>query len=156
ANNGQLLLCVEDALYRRYLEQECAAAGLAYVSVAHEELAQAIAERPSGTLLLQSESAERNLIELSGRLKRLFGEEVRVVLLSADYVTEEEAGSSVDVCLQYPVEFSAVQRAIAAMDDSRRVLLIDDSKLVHSHIVGPLREQGYQVFQAFDGEEGLA
>jgi DNA-binding response OmpR family regulator len=156
ASNGQLLLCVEDELYRRYLERECTRAGLAYVAVGNEQMIQAIAERPSGTLLLQSESAEQNLIEASGKLKRLFGEDVRVVLLSSDYLTEEEAGSAVDAFLHYPVEFQEVQRALAALDDTgRRVLLIDDSRLVHSHVVPPLRDQGYQVFQAFDGAEGL-
>src|SRR5262249_5818054 len=53
--------------------------------------------------------------------------------------------------------FEEVQAALGALrDTSRRVLLIDDSKLVHNHLVPPLREQGYQVFQAFDGAEGLA
>ncbi len=78
-------------------------------------------------------------------------------MLSADYLTGEEAGASVDAFLQYPVSFDELHAALATLrDTSRRVLLIDDSKLVHSHLVPPLREQGYQVFQAFDGEEGLA
>jgi hypothetical protein len=92
---GPLLLCIEDNLYRRYLEEECAAVGTCFLSVGHAELAQAIAERPSGVLLLQSESAEQGAIELSARLKRLFGEDMRVVLLSSDYRTAEEAGSAV-------------------------------------------------------------
>ena len=119
-----------------------------------EDLAQAIAEDPTGLLLLQSETAEQGVIELAGRLKRLFGEEIRVLLLSADYQTAEEAGGAADAFVQYPAAAEEVRRVIAALGDtSRRILLIDDSKLVHNHIVPPLRDQGYQVFQAFDGAE---
>lgn len=154
--NGNLLLCIEDELYRRYLEEEFAGAGLRPTTVAAEDLARAIAEDPSGVLLLQSETAEQGLIEMSSRLKRLFGEEIRVLLLSADYLTGEEAGGAADAFVQYPAPVAEVRRALAELGDtSRRILLIDDSKLVHSHIVPPLRDQGYQVLQAFDGAEGL-
>jgi DNA-binding response OmpR family regulator len=156
STNGRLVLCLEDELYRSFLDQEFAGVGTSCASVAPADLSQTIAENPSGILLLQSESDEQGAIELSSRLKRLFGEEMRILLLSADYLTEEEAGASVDAFLQYPAPFEEVRAAIAALrDTSRRVLLIDDSKLVHNHVVPPLRDQGYQVFQAFDGEEGL-
>ena len=68
-SNGDLVLCVEDELYRTYLEQAFAGAGTPCTSVAVEDLAQTIAESPSGILLLQSDTAEQNLIELSSRLK---------------------------------------------------------------------------------------
>lgn len=35
-----------------------------------------------------------------------------------------------------------------------KILLIDDSALVHKTIVGPLQQAGFEVAQAFDGEEG--
>jgi DNA-binding response OmpR family regulator len=156
STNSKLVLCVEDELYRSYLEQEFSGAGTPYRSVSPEDLAQTIAENPAGILLLQSETDEQGTVELSGRLKRLFGEEIRVLLLSADYLTADAAGASVDAFLQYPVSFDEIRGTIVGLGDtSRRVLLIDDSKLVHSHLVPPLREQGYQVFQAFDGEEGV-
>ena len=156
ASPANHVLCVEDGLYRTYLEQAFAAAGTPCRSVAADALAETIAESPTGVLLLQSEAGEQDLIEMSSRLKRLFGEDVRVLLFSADYLTGVEAGSSVDAFLQYPAGFDEVRAAITAMaDTTRRVLLIDDSKLVHNHLVPPLREAGYEVFQAFDGKEGL-
>ncbi len=109
ATNGNLVLCVEDELYRSYLEQAFAGAGTPCTSVAAENLAQTIAESPTGILLLQSDTAEQNLIELSSRLKRLFGDEIRVLLLSADYLTGEEAGASVDAFLQYPIGFDELR-----------------------------------------------
>ena len=56
-----LVLCVEDELYRGYLEQEFAGTGAACASVALADLAQAITEHPSGILLLQSESDDLNI-----------------------------------------------------------------------------------------------
>ncbi len=67
ATNGKLVLCVEDELYRSYLEQEFAGAGTPCTSVAVENLAQTISESPSGILLLQSDTDEQNIIELSSR-----------------------------------------------------------------------------------------
>ena len=61
---GNLVLCVEDELYRTYLEQAFAGTGTPCTSVAAENLAQTISESPTGILLLQSETAEQNLIEL--------------------------------------------------------------------------------------------
>jgi DNA-binding response OmpR family regulator len=155
--DGNLVLCVEDDLYRNYLQHAFAAAGTACATVSAENLVETIAESPSGVLVLQSETAEQSLIDLSSRLKRLFAEDIRVLLLSADYLTGAEAGAAVDAFLQYPLPIEELQSALATLSDtSRRVLVIDDSKLVHSHLAPPLREYGYQVFQAFDGEEGLA
>ncbi len=155
--SSEIVLCLEDTLYRRYLEQSFADAAMPIASVQPEDLAQTIAERLPGVLLLQSNSAELGLIELSSKLKRLLGDDICTVLLSADYLTAEEAGNAVDVFLQYPAPFDAVRQALAGMGDKRRrVLLIDDSKLVHKTLVPPLEEHGYEISEAFDGAEGLA
>ena len=56
-----------------------------------------------------------------------------------------------------PVKDDDVRKAVAALRDARRrILLIDDSKLVHNHLGPPLRDKGYELFQAFDGEEAPA
>ena len=94
--NDRVVLCVEDRLYRQYLENAFAGGGAQIASVEKEAIAEEIAEDPSGVLLLQSDSAEYNLIELSSRLKRLFGDDVRTLLLSSDYLMAQEAGSSFD------------------------------------------------------------
>ena len=152
-----MLLCVEHPLYRRYLEQAFTERGMRFTSVETEELATVIAENPAGLLLLQSESFEYGLIDLSARLKRIFGDEIKVLLLSADYRTGEDAAHSVDAFLQFPATIDEVLGAVGALSDRvRTVLLIDDSKLVHNHLGPPLRAEGYQVVSAFDGEEGLA
>lgn len=155
--NGNVILCIENPLYRQYMAEEFATANVAVTSVAKADLAQAIAENPAGVLLLQSDTAEYSLIELSSKLKRLFGETLHTLLFSADYRTADEAGTAVDLFLQYPTPFEHVRVALKGLGStSRRILVIDDSRLVHNHLGPLLKEQGYEVFDAFDGEEGLA
>ena len=89
-----MIVCVEDKLYEQYLAEECSAAGMACVSVSREELVEVIADKPAQVLLLQSNSAEEDLLSVSARLKRLFADELCVLFLSADYRTREEAGQS--------------------------------------------------------------
>jgi DNA-binding response OmpR family regulator len=156
STNGNVILCIENPLYRQYLEEEFATAEVAVTSVAKTDLAQAIAENTAGVLLLQSDTAEYSLIELSSKLKRLFGETLHTLLFSADYRTVDEAGTSVDIFLQYPTPFTQVQEALKGLGNATRcILVIDDSRLVHNHLGPPLQEQGYEVFDAFNGEEGL-
>lgn len=154
--NGNVILCIENPLYRQYMEEEFATAEVAVTSVAKTDLAQAIAENTAGVLLLQSDTAEYSLIELSSKLKRLFGETLHTLLFSADYRTVDEAGTAVDIFLQYPTPFTQVQEALKGLGNATRcILVIDDSRLVHNHLGPPLQEQGYEVFDAFNGEEGL-
>lgn len=151
-----VILCIEHPIYRHYLELEFKAKSYPYVSVERETLVSAIAENPGAILLLQSDGAELQLIEMGSKLKRLFGDEIGILLFSADYRTDDEAGAAIDSFLQYPIRFEHVQDAISALESrSRRILVIDDSKLVHNVLVPPLQEEGYVVHEAFDGEEGL-
>src|SRR5713101_7055441 len=66
--NGNVILCIENPLYRQYMEAEFANAAVLVTSVARVDLIQAIAEHPGSVLLLQSDTAEYGLIELSSRL----------------------------------------------------------------------------------------
>lgn len=155
--NGHIVLCIENLLYRQYLEEEFAHTQATVIAVEKEYIAQAFAEHPVRTVLLQSDTAEAGLIELSAKLKRLFGDDVHTVLLSSDYRTAEEVGTAADVFVQYPAPFAEVQATLHNLESTaRRILLIDDSTLVHHHLVPPLQAQGYEVCEAFDGQEGFA
>ena len=48
-----------------------------------------------------------------------------------------------------------IEEANRLNDHRKRILLIDDSKLVHKNLVGPLKEKGFIVEQAFNGQEGV-
>lgn len=155
--DSNIVLCIENALYRQYLQEEFAHANLAVTVVDTPGIIQAIAEHPVNVLLLQSDSAEYDLIELSSKLKRLFGPAIHTLLFSADARMGEAAGTSADAFLHYPAAFAQVHSILQGLGDSaRRILIIDDSRLVHTHLGPPLREQGYEVFDTFDGVEGLA
>ncbi|MDM8515204.1 response regulator [Desulfobacterales bacterium HSG16] len=153
----KVTLSVENRLYRRYMEKNFAEKRYSVTSVAEKNLAQAIAETPPEILLLQSDTSEHSLIELARKLKRIFAQEIKIILLSSDYLTKEDAGAAVDCFFQFPLLFETIEEAIKELqDDTRRILIIDDSKLVHKHLTSPLEEAGYEVFGAENGQEGLA
>jgi len=62
----------------------------------------------------------------------------------------------VDRTLQYPIEFEEIEQTIIQVaDKTHKILLIDDSKLVHNHLVPGIKGEGYDVYEAFDGLSGL-
>jgi DNA-binding response OmpR family regulator len=154
---ARTILSIEDPLYRRYLEIELAGEhGASVVSVGLDRLPEAVAEDPESVLLLQSDTAEPEILEVARRFRRVFADKIRILILSADYATEEEAISSADSFLHYPASATQVRDALKRLGDrTRRILVIDDSRLVHSHLVPPLKAEGYEVAEAFDGQEGL-
>lgn len=154
---SRTILSIEDPIYRRYLEIELGGQdGGLVVSVELDQLAAAVAEDPASVLLLQSDSAEPHVLEIARRLRRVFAEKIRILILSSDHQTQEEANSSADGFLHYPVSVDVVRTALGKLGDrTRRILVVDDSKLVHRHLVPPLKAEGYEVFEAFDGQEGL-
>ncbi|MCB0331643.1 MAG: response regulator, partial [Bdellovibrionales bacterium] len=152
-----LVLCIEDPIYRQLVEFGLSESSWSWTAVSRERLAETLAAGRPGTLLLQSEECEEEFIELSRKLKRLFGDELNIVLLSSDYQTQDIAGYAIDSFLQYPVEFDLLSDTITRLkEDKRSVLVVDDSKLVHRDIVPPLKDAGYEVIEAYNGEEGLA
>lgn len=151
-----IILYIENELYRRFLEMRLGEVDRNCQFVDLGALAGAISQVSDGVLILQSDSDEHELIEIAARLKRLFGDKLRILLLSADHLTAAAAKGVVDAFVHYPV---SVPELLQVVDDckqrSRSVLLIDDSKLIHSTIVGRLQEAGFEVFQAYDGMEGV-
>jgi len=151
-----IILHVENTLYQRFLENHLKKAERSFQFVDRLSLAEAISQTSEGVLILQSDNDEYGLIEIAARLKRLFLDKLRIILLSTDYRMSTHSEGVVDAFIQYPVTLEEILIAVDARNEiSRRVLLIDDSRLVHTTIVGPLREAGYEVFQAFDGQEGV-
>jgi DNA-binding response OmpR family regulator len=151
-----ILLHVENGLYRRFLESRLKNEPRTFQFVEPGALAGAISQISDAVLVLQSDTDDFALLETGARLKRLFGDRLRILFLSPDHLAAAAANGVADAFLQYPASVPDLLRAIddcAPVD--RRVLLIDDSRLIHSTIVGRLRDAGYEVFQAYDGLEGL-
>lgn len=151
-----LILHIGNALYRRYLEARLSAGERPCRFVNRASLAEAISQTPNAVLILQSDEDEYGCIEIAARLKRLFLDNLRIIFLSADPRVFPHADGVADACRQFPVAIDRlIEVADEASDVNRRVLLIDDSRLVHRTIVDPLREAGFEVFQAYDGVEGV-
>jgi len=151
-----IIVSIENEMFLEYLKEEFKNADVNINIVSYDQLAYCVAENPFGILILQSDTNEINLIEISKKLKRLFPEEIKIILLSSDYQTQEFVTNIVDVFMQFPVNFEELSSSILKLKDrKKKILIIDDSKLVHKHLTDPLLEAGYEIVNALNGEEGL-
>ena len=150
----KLLFCLEDESYKAYVASEFKLGNDSFVP--YDQFVFQVAENPQGILVLQSDSHENDLIEICKKLKRLFSDTIRVVLLSADYQVYEYARTVVDAFVHFPISKDELVETIRALSEKkRRILVIDDSKLVHKHLVPPLEAEGYEVVSAYDGSQGV-
>ncbi|HRG48784.1 MAG TPA: response regulator, partial [Leptospiraceae bacterium] len=155
-SNYPIYVCVDNPLLSEYLSNELSINKFAFEKISFAELTLKISELKKSLLILQTDEDEYHLIELSRRLKMFYGYETRIIFLSADYKTEEDASNVTDKFFQMPVTFKEIENSIQKfLTDTHKILVIDDSKLVHNHLVPPLANEGYKVFEAFNGKEGL-
>ena len=152
----KLYLCIENEFYRNYLVENCESAHISYQTVEVIDLPRTISANPKAIVLLQTETQEQKIIDLSAKLKLLYGAEVKSILLSTDYHVATEVEFKVDDFVHFPAEFDLITRSITkVLNASKKILIIDDSQLIHKHLMPPLVENGYEVYQAYDGLEGL-
>jgi hypothetical protein len=150
-----VLLCLENDLYSTYLKTCLQDQDFDFELIAKNHIVTKVSENPKTTLVLQSDTNEQELINVAFRLKRLFQTDLRILFLSLDYALAPDVVGICDGFLQFPVAGEDLVAAIEKANTRRnKVLLIDDSALVHKTIVGPLQQAGFEVAQAFDGEEG--
>ena len=81
----------------------------------------------------------------------------RTIYLGLDQASCEAArGAGFTRSLAIPFQAQALLQAIESSEEERlRVLLVDDSDLIHKHTVPLLVGAGYDVDEAWDGEAGL-
>jgi len=150
----KILFCVENEIYRDYLKSQFRDSDEFFIN--YEQFAFHVAEDPQGVIILQSDTHEYDFIETCKKLKRMFSDKIKILFLSSDYNVQEYAQTVTDAFLQFPVSRDELTSAINELiEKKRKILLIDDSKLVHKHICPPLLEEGYEVYSAMDGQEGL-
>ena len=155
-NDKILYICIENDFYRNYLTRNCDQDKIPYRDIELIDLPGTISANPNAIILLQSETQEQKIIDLSAKLKLLFGAEVKSILLSTDYEVATEVEFKFDDFIHFPAEFDLVVSSIRkVLNASKKILIIDDSKLIHRHLIPPLEENGYEIFQAFDGLEGF-
>jgi DNA-binding response OmpR family regulator len=149
-------LCVENELFCNYLETSFLSNDYNVTVVNREKIYKITNLLSNGILILQSDDNEIEMIELTKKLKRLFGYDIKILFLSTDYKIFQEVENTVDKTLLCPIEFEEIEQSIIRIADvTKKILLIDDSKLVHQHLVPSLKSEGYEVYEAFDGLQGL-
>ncbi len=154
--SGSIFLSIEDETYHTYLKKCFAETKFSVQDIDYKEIYKRISELKKSIFILQSDKNEIELLDLARKIKRIYGYETRIIFLSSDYEMEEDAINVTDKFFQMPVDFSEIEKTIKRyLDNSHKLLIIDDSKLVHSHLVGPLSNAGYVIFEAYDGKEGL-
>ena len=152
----KIYLTIENEIYRDYLQNSFLANSYEVQILTKEKVYKTAGTLVNGILLLQSDEDEIDLIEMSKKLKRVYGHDLKILFFSADYKVFSEIESTVDRTLQYPIEFEEIEQTIIQVaDKTHKILLIDDCKLVHSHLVPGIKGEGYDVYEAFDGLSGL-
>ena len=152
----KIYLNIENEIYRDYLENSFKSNSYEITSLSKEKVYKMASLLLNGILIFQSDEDEIELIEMCKKLKRAYGHDIKILFLSSDYKTFTEVENTVDRTLQFPVEFEEVEQTIINIaDKTHKIHLIDDSKLVHNHLVPSIKNEGYDVYEAFDGLSGL-
>ena len=153
---SKLIFCIENKDFKEYLiaindkpdEQ------IKFLDI--ENIPRSVAENPDATLVLQSDVNENIFFDIGKKLKGVFFKELKVIFLSFDYLIKADALKGFSSFIQAPCSLDVIIEEANRLNDHRkRILLIDDSKLVHKNLVGPLKEKGFVVEQAFNGQEGV-
>ncbi|HNO23576.1 MAG TPA: hypothetical protein PKK94_11395, partial [Leptospiraceae bacterium] len=145
-----ILVCVDNSLLRDYLALEFEEERFNTEFISREELVGRIPHLKKNLLVLQTDGDEFQLLETCRRIKMIHGYEARIIFLSTDYSIEEDANNVTDKFMQFPVVFKDIDDAIQKfLTDTHKLLIIDDSKLVHNHLIPPLSSEGYKIYEAF-------
>ena len=75
-NDKILYICIENDFYRNYLTRNFDQDKIPYRDIELIDLPGTISANPNAIILLQSETQEQKIIDLSAKLKLLFGAEV--------------------------------------------------------------------------------
>jgi len=152
----KIYLNVENEIYRNYLVNSFQTNSYEISILSKDKVYKLANTLVNGIIIFQSDVDEIELIEMSKKLKRAYGHDIKILFLSSDYKTFTEVENTVDRTLQFPIEFEEVEQTIINIaDKTHKILLIDDSKLVHNHLVPSIKGEGYDVYEAFDGLSGL-
>ena len=154
--NSKLIFCIENKDFKEYLKaiNDKTDEQIKFLDI--ENVPRSVAENPDATLVLQSDVNENIFFDIGKKLKGVFFKELKVIFLSFDYLIKADALKGFSSFIQAPCSLDVIIEEANRLNDHRkRVLLIDDSKLVHKNLVGPLKEKGFIVEQAFNGQEGV-
>ncbi|HWN71511.1 MAG TPA: response regulator [Haliangium sp.] len=173
-----IAVVTRDPVLVSFLERPLAPLGHQLVAAPHLDAVTASPARPSAVLLPRRLPADALPVSPEGRaesdarprtpdtrlaaavalLRARLGSELSVIVVGpaeSDRAAARAAGA--DGFLLVPFADADVLAVLRAADrGQRRILLVDDSPLIHRHTAPILEEAGYQVISAADGAEALA
>ena len=153
---ADLIFCIENDEFRKYLEISAKSFSENVKFLKIENVPRTIAENTDATLILQSDRNEGIFFDIGKKLKGVFFKDLKIIFLSFDYLIKSDAIKGFSSFLQAPCTLEAISKEAQRLNDSKKkILLIDDSKLVHKNLVDPLKAKGFLVDQAFNGKQGL-
>ena len=120
------------------------------------ELLSSVGSALPDVVILPRRLPDMDLVELIRHLREQHAS-ISVVLLGVAPKDREIARAcSADAFLMVPFSDAEVLDVLGAtVSDSKVVLLVDDSPLIHRHTIPILEDAGYKVLAAHDGAEGL-
>lgn len=149
------VLAIENTIFRTYLVKNFESENREHLVIEPHKLFLDLEKLRDTVVLLQTEGDEDAGLQVAKRLKRFLGIDVKIVFFGGDERSQDDAMNVCDSFLKSPSPIGVVTETVDALVAAvRKVLLIDDSKLVHSQLVPALTEEGYQVHEAFNGKEG--
>ena len=155
-DGSDLVFCIENDDFRAYLKSVSARMNLKTQFFSVENIPRTISDKPNATLILQSDKNEGIFFDIAKKLKGIFFKDLKIIFLSFDYLIKTDALKSFSSFLQAPCSIDDILIEAERLNESRkRILLIDDSKLVHKNLVDPLKSKGFIVEQAYNGQEGV-
>ena len=155
-DGSDLVFCIENDDFRAYLTSVSARMNLKTQFFSVENIPRTISDKPNATLILQSDKNEGIFFDIAKKLKGIFFKDLKIIFLSFDYLIKTDALKSFSSFLQAPCSIDDILIEAERLNESRkRILLIDDSKLVHKNLVDPLKSKGFIVEQAYNGQEGV-
>lgn len=153
---AQLIFCIENTEFKSYLINSISKINDSSRFITIENVPRAISEYTNATLILQSDQNEGIFFDIGKKLKNIFFKDLKIIFLSFDYQIRSDAIKAFSSFLQAPCSVKKIIDETKRISENKKtILLIDDSNLVHKNLVGPLKENGFWVEQAFDGKEGL-
>ena len=151
-----LICCIENKDFRTYLKNASDNFSEKVKFLKIENVPRTISEDTSATLVLQSDENEGVFFDIGKKLKGVFFKDLKIVFLSFDYLIKADSLKGFASFLQAPCTLGTIIKEAERLNESKKkILLIDDSKLVHKNLVDPLKGKGFVVSQAFDGKQGL-
>jgi DNA-binding response OmpR family regulator len=150
------VLAIENNVFRNYLVKNFVSENRDHIVIEPHKLFLDLEKIRNSVVLLQAEGDEEAGLQVAKRLKRFLGIDVKIIFFGGDERSRDDALNVCESFLKAPSPMAVVTETVDALVAAvRKVLLIDDSKLVHSQLVPAIVEEGYEVHEAFNGKEGV-